>query len=125
MIWIRCPTTSDSVESRRRILLMKRRPSTLSSPPVPSQVCGSPGWPCAWCQTAKSDERTVCVLQAPVAALKMTRMLSQPQPVWLCCEKKTDLLKSGETSKRGFDMTEHHPFKWRHFQADIILLCVR
>lgn len=22
-------------------------------------------------------------------------------------------------------MTEQHPFKWRHFQADIILLCVR
>ena len=22
-------------------------------------------------------------------------------------------------------MTELHPFKWRHFQADIILLCVR
>jgi transposase, IS6 family len=22
-------------------------------------------------------------------------------------------------------MTEHHPFKWRHFQAEIILLCVR
>ncbi len=22
-------------------------------------------------------------------------------------------------------MVEHHPFKWRHFQSDIILLCVR
>ena len=22
-------------------------------------------------------------------------------------------------------MTEQNPFKWRHFQADIILLCVR
>lgn len=22
-------------------------------------------------------------------------------------------------------MTDHHPFKWRHFQADIILRCVR
>jgi IS6 family transposase len=22
-------------------------------------------------------------------------------------------------------MTEQHPFKWRHFQAEIILLCVR
>jgi hypothetical protein len=22
-------------------------------------------------------------------------------------------------------MTEQHPFKWRHFQADMILLCVR
>ena len=22
-------------------------------------------------------------------------------------------------------MTDQHPFKWRHFQADIILLCVR
>jgi IS6 family transposase len=22
-------------------------------------------------------------------------------------------------------MAEQHPFKWRHFQAEIILLCVR
>jgi len=22
-------------------------------------------------------------------------------------------------------MTEQHPFKWRHFQAEIILLCVK
>jgi IS6 family transposase len=22
-------------------------------------------------------------------------------------------------------MTEQHPFKWRHFEAEIILLCVR
>ncbi len=22
-------------------------------------------------------------------------------------------------------MTEQHPFKWRHFQSEIILLCVR
>jgi IS6 family transposase len=27
--------------------------------------------------------------------------------------------------KRGSIMTEQHPFKWRHFQAEIILLCVR
>ena len=38
---------------------------------------------------------------------------------WLCCKKKADLLKSGETSKRGPSMTEQNPFKWRHFQADI------
>lgn len=27
--------------------------------------------------------------------------------------------------KRGLTMTEHLPFTWRHFQAAIILLCVR
>jgi transposase, IS6 family len=27
--------------------------------------------------------------------------------------------------QKGSDMTEQSPFKWRHFQADIILLCVR
>src|SRR5712692_2158802 len=43
----------------------------------------------------------------------------------LCCKKKADLLKSGETSNRGLVMTEQHPFKWRHFPSDIILLCVR
>jgi IS6 family transposase len=30
-----------------------------------------------------------------------------------------------EKRKREFIMIEQHPFKWRHFQADIILLCVR
>ena len=30
-----------------------------------------------------------------------------------------------EKSKRGLIMTEQNPFKWRHFQADIILSCVR
>lgn len=34
-------------------------------------------------------------------------------------------MKSGKTSKRGLSKTEQNPFKWRHFQADIILLCVR
>src|SRR2546425_1352258 len=44
---------------------------------------------------------------------------------WLCCKKKADLLKWREKSKRGFTMAEQHPFKWRHFEAEIILLCVR
>src|SRR3981081_3326905 len=44
--------------------------------------------------------------------------------IWLYCKKKADLLKSGKTSKRGPSMTEQNPFKWRHFPADIILLCV-
>jgi transposase, IS6 family len=43
----------------------------------------------------------------------------------LCCKKKADPLQWAKTSKRGLIMTEQHPFKWRHFQADIILLCVR
>jgi transposase-like protein len=43
---------------------------------------------------------------------------------WLCCKKEADLLKLAKRAKGGF-MTEQHPFKWRHFQADIILLCVR
>ncbi len=30
-----------------------------------------------------------------------------------------------EKSKRGFTMAEQYPFKWRHFEAEIILLCVR
>jgi len=30
-----------------------------------------------------------------------------------------------EKGKRGLSMTEQKPFKWRHFQSDIILLCVR
>jgi hypothetical protein len=42
----------------------------------------------------------------------------------LCCKKEADLLKLAKRAKGGF-MTEQHPFKWRHFQADIILLCVR
>jgi transposase, IS6 family len=45
--------------------------------------------------------------------------------MWLCCKKETDLLQWREKSQRGSDMTEQYPFKWRHFQADIILLCVR
>src|SRR5437588_13104152 len=30
-----------------------------------------------------------------------------------------------EKSERGFTMGEQHPFKWRHFETEIILLCVR
>ena len=43
----------------------------------------------------------------------------------LCCKKSTNLLELGEKSKRGPLMAEQHPFTWRHFQADIIRLCVR
>jgi transposase, IS6 family len=40
-------------------------------------------------------------------------------------QRKIDrALKLAKRAKGGF-MTEQHPFKWRHFQADIILLCVR
>jgi IS6 family transposase len=31
----------------------------------------------------------------------------------------------GKEDKRESTMTELHPFKWRHFEAEIILLCVR
>jgi transposase-like protein len=46
---------------------------------------------------------------------------------WLCCKDKADLLQWEEKSERGSLMSNHspNPFKWRHFQADIILLCVR
>jgi hypothetical protein len=30
----------------------------------------------------------------------------------------------GKEDKRESTMTELHPFKWRHFEAEIILLCV-
>jgi transposase, IS6 family len=43
----------------------------------------------------------------------------------LCCKKEADLLEWTETSKRGPVTTELHSFKWRHFQSEIILLCVR
>src|SRR6266567_1395304 len=44
---------------------------------------------------------------------------------WLCCKKEADLVQLGKSRTRRTVMTELHPFKWRHFQADIILLCVR
>ena len=43
----------------------------------------------------------------------------------LCCKNEADLVQLGEKRTRGPIMTEQHPFKWRHFQSDIILLCVR
>src|SRR5450755_2479515 len=43
----------------------------------------------------------------------------------LCCKKKADLLEWKEKNTRGSVMAEQHPFKWRHFQPEIILLCVR
>src|SRR6266487_2232546 len=45
--------------------------------------------------------------------------------MWLCCKEKADLLEWREKNKRGPLMTEQHPFKWRHFQSEVILLCVR
>src|SRR5258708_9766649 len=53
-----------------------------------------------------------------------TNPASCPVP-WLCCKKKADLLGWRERRKRGSIMTEQHPFKWRHFEAEIILLCIR
>jgi hypothetical protein len=45
----------------------------------------------------------------------------------LCCENDQDAVNStvfGEL--RGTDFMDNStPFKWRHFQAEIILLCVR
>jgi transposase-like protein len=44
----------------------------------------------------------------------------------LCCKKEADLLRWAEKKKKEDSvMTESRPFKWRHFQADIILQCVR
>src|SRR6266567_9320649 len=43
----------------------------------------------------------------------------------LCCKNEANLLEWREKRTRGPVMVELHPFKWRHFQADIILLCVR
>jgi hypothetical protein len=46
--------------------------------------------------------------------------------VRLCCKKEADLLKWTEKKKKEDPfMAESHPFKWRHFQSEIILLCVR
>jgi len=46
--------------------------------------------------------------------------------VWLCCKKKADPLQWREKKKVSIMSNQsQNPFKWRHFQADIILLCVR
>jgi IS6 family transposase len=45
--------------------------------------------------------------------------------LWLCCKKKADLLWLVKKKKRDPIMIEQHPFKWRHFEAEVILLCVR
>jgi hypothetical protein len=40
--------------------------------------------------------------------------------------KRKLICQNGEQRrKRGSGMAEQHPSKWRHFQAEIILLCVR
>src|SRR5260370_18143202 len=45
----------------------------------------------------------------------------------LCCKKAGDLVSSASIQEsRGVPfMNNQNPFKWRHFEADIILLCVR
>jgi transposase, IS6 family len=40
-------------------------------------------------------------------------------------EKNRSVKVNRKEAQRGFIMTEQFPFKWRHFQAEIILLCVR
>src|SRR6266567_152467 len=43
---------------------------------------------------------------------------------WGCVAKRKLICQNGEKRrKRGPVMAEPHPFKWRHFQAEIILLC--
>jgi transposase, IS6 family len=42
-----------------------------------------------------------------------------------CVARKKLIWYSQEKKKRATVMREQHPFKWRHFQAEIILLCVR
>ena len=45
----------------------------------------------------------------------------------LCCKEKADLVDGENEKKRSFLMSEQsqNPFKWSHFQSEIILLCVR
>ena len=45
----------------------------------------------------------------------------------LCCKKAGGMVNSAVFKKsRGvFLMTKQSTFKWRHFEAEIILLCVR
>jgi hypothetical protein len=43
----------------------------------------------------------------------------------LCCKKEADLLWWEEKNVGGATMSEQYPFKWCHFQPDLILLCVR
>jgi transposase, IS6 family len=45
--------------------------------------------------------------------------------IGLCCKYKADLLQWREKSERGPSMSSQNPFRWRHFEAEIILLCVR
>jgi hypothetical protein len=40
-------------------------------------------------------------------------------------QKVSVSLNLREKSNSEIIMTNLHPFKWRHFQSDIILLCVR
>src|SRR5437667_963591 len=43
------------------------------------------------------------------------------------CKRKLICYSEEKRAKEGLIMSDQsqHPFKWRHFQADIILLCVR
>lgn len=43
-----------------------------------------------------------------------------------CVAKRKLICQNGEKSrKRGPVMAEQHPLKWRHVEAEVILLCVR
>jgi hypothetical protein len=52
--------------------------------------------------------------------------LHQRQPIGLCCKKDDAVVSSASMhDHRGvFFMNPPNPFKWRHFEAEIILLCV-
>jgi hypothetical protein len=40
-------------------------------------------------------------------------------------ESRSARMESKEQKEDQSPMAEHHPFKWHHFQAELILLCVR
>src|SRR5512135_1123736 len=45
----------------------------------------------------------------------------------LCCKNAGAMVNSAsiQDHQRSFFMNQQNPFKWRHFEAEIILLCVR
>src|SRR5713226_8653845 len=49
------------------------------------------------------------------------------QKYWLCCNNDDAIVNSASIQEsRGVPfMSNASPFKWRHFEAEIILLCVR
>lgn len=42
-----------------------------------------------------------------------------------CVAKRKLICQTNEKKQRESLMTEQYPFKWRHYEAEIILLCVR